>query len=173
MLKKKKFPYHKLNGIKLNFCSFQIPVYQRGGTIISKKERIRRAATLMHNDPYTLIVCLDRGQYADGTLYIDDEKSFEYRNGAYAYLALKYENNILSSRHIDHNNKSVYPTKSWLERVRIAGLKNVPKSATLTINRDGTAKKAIQLDVIAEDNSIVIRKPGINILEKWSITLNY
>lgn len=124
----------------------------------------------MHNDPYTLIVCLDRKQSADGTLYIDDEKSFEYRNGAYAYLEFKFENNILSSRHIDHN-KSVYPTKSWLERVRIAGLKIVPKSATLTIN--GSAKTAIQLDVIAEGNSIVIRKPGINILEKWSITLNY
>lgn len=145
-------------------------MFQRGGTIIAKKERIRRAATLMTNDPYTLIVCLDRVQSADGTLYIDDEKSFEYRNGQYAYLALKFENNVLSSRHID-NNKSVYPTKSWLERVRIAGLSGRPKSATLTIAND--AKKAVQLEVVVEGQSVVIRKPGINVLEKWSITLNY
>ena len=38
----------------------QIPVYQRGGTIIPKKERIRRSSSLTHNDPYTLIVALDK-----------------------------------------------------------------------------------------------------------------
>ena len=37
----------------------QIPVFQRGGTIIPKKLRVRRASSLMANDPYTLIVALD------------------------------------------------------------------------------------------------------------------
>nr|CAD7440543.1 unnamed protein product [Timema bartmani] len=37
-----------------------IPVYQRGGTIIPKKERIRRSSVLSFDDPYTLIVALDK-----------------------------------------------------------------------------------------------------------------
>lgn len=36
-----------------------IPVFQRGGSIIPTKERVRRASSLMINDPYTLRVALD------------------------------------------------------------------------------------------------------------------
>lgn len=39
---------------------FQIPVYQRGGYIVPRKERIRRSSSLTRNDPFTLIVCLDK-----------------------------------------------------------------------------------------------------------------
>ncbi|KAI5631088.1 glycosyl hydrolases family 31 domain-containing protein [Phthorimaea operculella] len=37
----------------------KIPVYQRGGTIIPRKERVRRSSALMADDPYTLVVALD------------------------------------------------------------------------------------------------------------------
>ena len=40
----------------------RIPVYQRGGTIIPKKERIRRSSALMANDPITLIIALDKNR---------------------------------------------------------------------------------------------------------------
>ena len=40
-------------------CSPQIPVFQRGGTIVSRKMRVRRSSSLMVHDPFTLIVCLD------------------------------------------------------------------------------------------------------------------
>lgn len=33
--------------------------YYRGGSIIPRKERPRRASSLMRNDPYTLYVVLD------------------------------------------------------------------------------------------------------------------
>lgn len=35
-------------------------MFQRGGSIIPKKERARRASSLMSKDPYTLVVALDR-----------------------------------------------------------------------------------------------------------------
>jgi alpha 1,3-glucosidase len=78
--------------------AYKIPVYQRGGTIIPKKERIRRASTLMKDDPYTLVVAVDKNKSAKGTLYIDDEKSFEYRQGKYLYLEFEFKENVLSSR---------------------------------------------------------------------------
>lgn len=145
---------------------FQIPVFQRGGTILPKKERIRRATTLMINDPYTLVVCLDKSSEAKGTLYIDDEKSFDYRQGKFVYLEFEFKNNVLSSRSIDE--KSTYPTKSWLERVKLAGLTKTPKSATLK-----TETQTVTLEVLLEGNLVVIRKPGVSMLDKWSITLNF
>lgn len=37
----------------------KIPVFQRGGTIVVTKERIRRASVLMANDPITLTIALN------------------------------------------------------------------------------------------------------------------
>lgn len=62
-----------------------------------------------------------------------------------------------------------YPTKVWLEKVIIAGLQRVPKSATLIVNKQVVG----QLEVIASTNFVTVRKPGINIAEKWSIELNF
>lgn len=37
----------------------QIPLFQRGGSIIPKKLRVRRSSTCMEHDPYTLYVAVD------------------------------------------------------------------------------------------------------------------
>lgn len=34
-------------------------MYQRGGTIVPRKERIRRSSALMANDPFTFVVAVD------------------------------------------------------------------------------------------------------------------
>ncbi|CAO1407451.1 unnamed protein product [Diamesa hyperborea] len=146
----------------------KVPVYQRGGTIIPKKERIRRSAVLMHNDPYTLIVAVDKMKKAKGTLYIDDEKSFDYRQGKYLYLELEFKDNVLTSRSIDESSN--FQTKTWLERVVIAGLDKAPISATLR-SSDGQSQVLEIVDV--KGGSFVIRKPAVNMSDKWSITLNY
>lgn len=78
--------------------NLKIPVYQRGGTILPKKERIRRAATLMTHDPVTLMVALDKELSARGTLYLDDEKTYDYRNGKYTYLNLEFKDNVLTAK---------------------------------------------------------------------------
>lgn len=35
---------------------------------------------MMAGDPYTLVVALDEGGAAEGTLYLDDEESHDYRD---------------------------------------------------------------------------------------------
>lgn len=42
----------------LCFYLAQIPVFQRGGSIIPRKVRVRRSSECMENDPYTLYVAL-------------------------------------------------------------------------------------------------------------------
>jgi alpha 1,3-glucosidase len=68
----------------------RIPVFQRGGTIVPKKERVRRSSALMRNDPYTLVVALDAKAEANGTLYVDDGISYEYRDGKHLYIQFSY-----------------------------------------------------------------------------------
>lgn len=167
--------------------AYKIPVYQRGGTIIPKKERIRRASPLMHDDPYTLIVAVDKNKKAKGTLYIDDEKSFEYRKGQYLYLEFEFTDNVLSSKWVEIievknklynfpiinrfiDDSATYATKTWLERVVIVGLDKIPKEATLHTSNGQSTK----LEIIEKNsNSFVVRKPAVSMLDRWSITLNY
>ena len=42
---------------------FQIPVFQRGGSIITRKERVRRSSSCMEDDPYTLYVAVNAQVY--------------------------------------------------------------------------------------------------------------
>ncbi|XP_059616184.1 neutral alpha-glucosidase AB [Phlebotomus argentipes] len=148
--------------------NYKIPVYQRGGTILPKKERVRRAATLMINDPVTLVVALDNNHSAKGTLYVDDEKTYDYRSGKYIYVSLEFKDNVLTSRKNDE--KANYDTKSWVERVVIVGLEHVPKSATLSVSGE---PQTVTLEVNKHDQSVIIRKPGVVLSRKWSIQLNY
>ena len=73
-------------------------MFQRGGTIIPIRERIRRSSALMHQDPITLIVAPDKDGYASGTLYLDDGKSFDYKDGARFYMRFTYKNGKLESK---------------------------------------------------------------------------
>ena len=47
----------------------KIPIFIRGGTVLSTKERARRNSALMVNDPYTLTVALDDNRTARGKLF--------------------------------------------------------------------------------------------------------
>ncbi|GLH04970.1 uncharacterized protein GBIM_10615, partial [Gryllus bimaculatus] len=114
----------------------KVPVFQRGGTIVPKKERIRRAASLSLDDPFTLLVALDVNGTASGTVYIDDGRSYEYKQGKYLYLDLKFEGKTLTSRFIDKNSK--FPTKAWLERVVIIGWPSAVSKARIESKGMGT-----------------------------------
>ena len=106
----------------------RIPVFQKAGSIVPRKMRIRRSSVAMKNDPYTLVVIADNLGQAKGSLYIDDEASFEYRHGKYLHLGLKLDGKTLSSRLLQ--KLATYNTKSWLERVDIT---NPPKGITKAV----------------------------------------
>jgi len=143
--------------------SYKIPVFQKGGTIIPKKSRIRRSSTLMTNDPYTLVVCLDENEKAVGTLYMDDEKSYEYKNGFYNYIVYEFIRGNLTNRFID---QARFKTKSWIEKVVILGLKTMPYSAKIKFEHNTK-----NLEIIRENDAVIIRRPGVNMLENFVISL--
>lgn len=161
--------YRKIQGggtVRISVTMSKIPVYQRGGTIVPKKERIRRSSSLTHNDPYTLIVALDRNGSATGTLYIDDGQSYDYKNQKYLYLSLKFNDNKLSSRLIDNAH---YPTKSWLEKVIILGLPSGVKKAQ--VESKSLGKVSLETTYNSETQSLVVRKPAVSMVEEWTIVL--
>ncbi|KAJ0170469.1 hypothetical protein K1T71_013840 [Dendrolimus kikuchii] len=160
---------HKANGyFNQEVTISKTPVYQRGGSIIPRKERIRRSSSLMANDPYTLIVTLDVNNTAEGTLYIDDGETYEYRNKKFIYAKITYELNLMSYTFVNEN--ASYPTRSWVERIVIAGIKTPPKTAKL---HQGNKQTVLQMTLHRGNDVLVIRKPGASMAQPWTITFTY
>jgi len=141
-----------------------IPVFQRGGSIIPTKQRIRRASSLMRSDPYTLFVALDQNGSATGSLYIDDEESFEYRQGKYLLINFVYKNNVLKATVKNPDGK--FKTTEWVERVVFVGLTYKPTS--IEVSSDSVGSNKLEFE---GQSPLVIRKPAVKISEEWTLTL--
>lgn len=142
----------------------KIPVFQRGGTIIPRKHRIRRSSSLMHEDPITLHIALDKKGEASGTLYMDDGKSMDYKEGKFIYVSFKYAKEVLVAKMISPPGMV---TKSWLEKVVIMGINPVNNPAKV-VSKEG--EKFVE--TLFSNSVMTIRKPGVNLGEEFRIDLN-
>lgn len=156
-----------LSTVSIPVTLSKIPVFQRGGTIVPKKERIRRCSALTKDDPYTLQVALPKeGKPAEGTLYIDDGATFDYKKGDLLYLKFKFADNTLTSEILE--GPGDFKTKAWLERVVIAGYPTRPSDVQL-ITSKGTQN--LQFTYEEKEQLLRVRKPGVNIAEKWTLKI--
>ncbi|XP_063898479.1 neutral alpha-glucosidase AB isoform X1 [Helicoverpa armigera] len=160
---------HHANGyLNYDVTLAKIPVFQRGGTIVPRKERVRRSSALMADDPYTLVVALDSNGTAQGSLYIDDGETYEYLNNKHIYAKLAYEPNAMTYSFIHEN--AHYPTRSWVERIVIAGIKTPPKTAKL---QQGDKQTSLQMTLHRGNDVLVVRKPAASMAQPWKITFSY
>lgn len=146
----------------------KIPVYQRGGSIIPRKMRVRRSSALMVHDPFTLIVCLDAEGKANGTLFVDDYHTFSYRQGDYLLREFSFDNNEFKSQTGDRFG--VHSTKEWIEKIVIVGLKHQPNRVALKAK--GAENQFLQHSFNTATHELVIRKPGINISTDFTVKLS-
>ncbi|XP_051957222.1 neutral alpha-glucosidase AB-like [Xyrauchen texanus] len=144
-----------------------IPVFQRGGSIICRKDRVRRSSSCMENDPYTLYVALSPQDFAEGELYIDDFHTFSFeKEKQFIHRHLSFSANTLSSRNLAPD--SHFSTGSWIEKIVIIGGSR-PSSITLK-NTDGI-ESAVEFEFDSATAILTLRKPGVNAGADWTIVL--
>uniref|UniRef100_A0ABM5F4K0 Neutral alpha-glucosidase AB isoform X1 n=1 Tax=Pogona vitticeps TaxID=103695 RepID=A0ABM5F4K0_9SAUR len=144
-----------------------IPVYQRGGSIVARKERVRRSSDCMQNDPYTLYVALGPQGTAEGELFLDDGHTFYFETKRqYLHRHFSFSGNTLISSTADTNG--TFETPAWLERVVILG---AGKPAAIFLNQEGATETRLDFTHEAETSVLTIRKPAVNIGTDWSISL--
>jgi len=150
----------------------KIPVYQRGGSVIPRKLRLRRSAALMKSDPYTLYIALDKNEKAAGSLYMDDEETFGYeRRGEFAeasFVADLKDGSISNTVHIGSGWASQVDdlkTGRMIERIVVMGVKKAPK----TITGEGGN---IEFEYDSASRVLILRKPRMSALEQWSIAIS-
>ncbi|XP_042296169.1 neutral alpha-glucosidase AB isoform X2 [Sceloporus undulatus] len=144
-----------------------IPVYQRGGTIVARKERVRRSSDCMHSDPYTLYVALGPQGTAQGDLFLDDGHTYNFKTkGEYLHRYFNFSGNMLTASSADPNG--IFETPAWIERVVILG---AGKPAAVFLKEDGAAETRLDFIHEVETSVLTIRKPAVNIGADWSISL--
>nr|AOQ26251.1 AGL2 [Actinidia deliciosa] len=158
---------------KMEVSEESIPAFQRAGTIIPRKDRFRRSSTQMENDPYTLVIALNSTQEAEGELYIDDGKSFEFAKGAYIHRRFVFSNGKLTSSNTSPSasGKSRFSSDCLIERIILLGYSPGPKSALI---EPANQKTEIELGPLYLRNGrsptvVTIRKPNVRIADNWTI----
>ncbi|KAM4617591.1 neutral alpha-glucosidase AB [Discoglossus pictus] len=150
----------------LPVTSSSIPVYQRGGSIIPRKDRPRRSSDCMKDDPFTLYVALDLQGEAQGELYIDDGHSFNYEQNEYLYRDFSYRGGDLTSSSL--NPQGVFESPSWIERIIFIG---APKPTRITLRQPGHSDTPLEFEYDAHTSVITVRKPGMNIASDFTLSL--
>merc|ERR1711907_53035 len=150
----------------------KIPLFQRPGTIVCRKERARRSSALMVNDPYTLIIALDAQGRASGSLFVDDGVSYGYESGRFICRTFTYEAGVLSSSAGGVVTASDFSVASTIERVVVFGLET-PLTATpqLRVGDVVTTLAVTRHWSYNEGPTTVIRKPDVNIGSDFSINV--
>ncbi|XP_056135833.1 neutral alpha-glucosidase AB isoform X5 [Lampris incognitus] len=143
-----------------------IPVFQRGGSIIPRKVRVRRSSSCMENDPYTLYVALGPQRAAEGELYIDDSHTFNFEKKEFIHRRLSFANNILSS--INLAPDAQYSTQSWIERILILG---ASKPSKVTLKTSDGQERQVEFEFDSSMSVLTLRKPGMNAGADWTVAL--
>uniref|UniRef100_A0AAY4DM90 Neutral alpha-glucosidase AB n=1 Tax=Denticeps clupeoides TaxID=299321 RepID=A0AAY4DM90_9TELE len=147
-----------------------IPAFQRGGSIITRKDRVRRSSACMENDPYTLYVALSPEGTAEGELYIDDGHTFSYeKNKAFIHRRLTFNDGVLSSSNLALDSQ--FTTASWVEKIIFLGARK-PASVTLkTAGWSWGSETRVEFEYDSALEVLSLRKPGVNAGADWTVLL--
>lgn len=139
-----------------------IPAYIRSGGIVTTRQRYRRSAKLMLQDPYTLYVALNSTGKATGELYIDDGETFSYEDGDYLDVSLKATGKSITSTIVGGSIDTPF-TSSFggvVERVVLLGY----QATEATVIQDGETWTA-------EIVNGTVRNPRVAMNKPWEIRI--
>lgn len=159
---------------KLEASEEGIPAFQRAGTIIPRKDRFRRSSTQMENDPYTLVIALNSSQAAEGELYIDDGKSFGFKEGAHIHRRFIFSAGTLTSLNLAPSSGSKkFSSDCTVERIILLGLSGGPKAALVEPGKKKVEVESGPLFLRASGaaSALTIRKPNVRVADDWSIKI--
>jgi len=146
----------------------KIPAFQRGGSILPRKMRLRRSTQMMHADPFTFDIALDSALSASGTLFLDDYHTYAYaKEGKFVYAKMQFASTSTKQFTLTYNPGETvnYSTKEWVERVVIAGF---PMEPTKASNGD----TSLRFTYDAQKRVLTIGKPFASVTTAGTVTID-
>lgn len=156
--------------LSVTITAESIPIYVRGGSIIAKKERVRRSSAMMKDDPHTIYVFPDRVDgVAEGRLYIDDGTSYEYLDGQFIDVTFTLTDGAFTWQHAQ---KAPEGLVLWVDRIIVIG-QDLPSAVSFT---PSLAKPNVALAFDRENGAaaaVVVRTVGVDFMADGRITFQY
>lgn len=140
-------------------------VLLRGGSILPVRQRVRRSSPLMWQDPYTLIVALDKNLTARGELYSDDGLGYGYTTGEYIHRGFIFQDNRLTSVHLGENDGE---NNAWAQLISHIKIERIVVLGLQAVRGVTVAGSPVEF---AHDDDLVIKHPGVGIVEGWQIVI--
>lgn len=96
--------------IKLPAPLGDLPILHRGGSILTRRDLVRRSAILTWKDPITLLAAIDlTGTTAEGSIYLDDGESYSNENGEYVWRGFKIASDETAKGDLVLKSRSLQP----------------------------------------------------------------
>jgi mannosyl-oligosaccharide alpha-1,3-glucosidase len=121
------------------------------------------------------VVALNSSKSAEGELYMDDGKSFDYEEGAFMHRHFVFSDNKLVSTNKARTtlNKKKFSSECVVERVILLGLSANAKKAVI---EPGNYKVDIELGPLSlrtgsSPVALTIRKPNVRVADDWTIRI--
>ncbi|XP_067847279.1 neutral alpha-glucosidase C-like isoform X2 [Heptranchias perlo] len=146
-----------------------VPVYQRGGTIIPRKTRVRRSTKDMETISYALYIALNSENSATGKLFIDDGHSFNYRSkNQFLLRRFSFKDNTFSAVCADERGQ--YCTDCLVERVLVMG---AARPSCVTAHCPDGPKSPIHFTYDVKKSLLNIESLRFNAGCDWMLKLHY
>ncbi|CAK9316407.1 unnamed protein product [Citrullus colocynthis] len=159
---------------QLEVSEESIPAFQKAGTIMPRKDRFRRSSTQMVNDPYTLVVALNSSQAAEGELYIDDGKSFEFKQGAFIHRRFVFSGGKLTSLNVGPlaSSSTKFSSNCVIERIILLGHSGSKSALVEPENRTVDMELGpLHFQTGQHASVLTIRKPNLLITDDWTVKI--
>ncbi|KAK4054515.1 glucosidase II [Microbotryomycetes sp. JL201] len=183
------------SSIKVEAPLGSIPVFHQGGSILPRRDLVRRSSILAWRDPITLVVAVDStGQSASGSLYLDDGESYAYESGQFVArsfnVELKGKSIVLHSRSLVESSRQHHPSKNaYAQRIAdvevreiiILGLDAKPSCIRKSGGKqglefgwtDGTAGSSTRRRSGKQASKLVIKDAKAPVIHDWDIVFEF
>ncbi|OBA21044.1 hypothetical protein METBIDRAFT_31664 [Metschnikowia bicuspidata var. bicuspidata NRRL YB-4993] len=162
-------PHSRLEGsgrVSKKVSLADIPVFVKGGSILARRDRYRRSAKLMRNDPYSLVVALSKDSTAQGRLYIDDGESYGYKEGK--SLLVSFEATAGRLTGTSRSGDETYAASLrhvMVERITIVGWGGSHVEGVEITQQDTTWSAKFERN----GDMIEVLGPKLNIVDDWVV----
>ncbi|XP_036449335.1 neutral alpha-glucosidase C isoform X1 [Colossoma macropomum] len=144
-----------------------VPLFQRGGTVVSRRTGCGSCTAELQLHPFTLTVALDSEGNAEGMLYLDDGHSFNYRDKKqFSLRNFTLQSGRLTSSCAAEEGEFISDGK--LESVVILGQKKVSRRPTLN---SAAGKTTVMFQFEPERAMLKLTDLNLDIHTDWEIII--
>lgn len=144
-----------------------IPLLIKGGHLFFTRSRYRRSSRLMRNDPYQLVIALDKDGHAVGQLYMDDGESFDYKQGKFTFVSIAADKHSIEGLSISEDKEYGRQNQLQIEKITVLGITDKIESVEVTQSGQTQNVRFVQKNGLVE-----LLNAQIMVAGEWHVALN-